>query len=177
LRLKEFVQEEFPSGYPFFSLAADEQMKRGEELKVVGFGETETGAVAVRMKAQVPVLTPDCSEQPYNLYCAAFQEMILAERDGRSKPRDTCGGDSGGPVFVRRMVTLPECGFLSEPPILTQPQDIVAAITSRAAPFTLASSAQPCGQGGIYTLVGRRSVYAWLDQNHVKSQTCLPRKQ
>jgi len=180
LRLKKLVPSDVvPAGYPFFFLASDEQMKPVKEMKVVGFGVTETGGIAVRMKAQVPVLTPDCFDPPYNLYCAPFREMILADREGRANPRDTCGGDSGGPVFARRIVSAPECGILPPEEVLTvtQSEDVVVAITSRAAPFTAASSNQPCGQGGIYTLIGRRSIYAWLDRNHVKPQTCLIRRQ
>jgi hypothetical protein len=169
-------------GYPpaQFSLGAAvrDQMKPGDGLKVVGFGETDKGLVGVRMRASVPVLTRDCFETPYRLSCAPFLEMILAERGGAQVPRDTCGGDSGGPVFVQKQVTLPRCttDFDSEhatdPPI-TKPQDVVVAITSRAAPFAQPLRGDHCGGGGIYTLIGRRSVHAWFDANGVKRQECV----
>jgi hypothetical protein len=167
-------------GYPAFSLAMDlrAEMKPGAGLKIVGYGETETGSVADRMKASVPVLTTDCFERPYRLSCAPFLEMILADREGRQIPRDTCGGDSGGPVLVSKKINLPKC--LAKPnvdydneekfPVL---QDVLAAITSRAAPFTQPLGGGHCGGGGIYTLIGRRSVYAWFDANHVKPQRCF----
>jgi hypothetical protein len=173
-------------GYPAFALAADvrEQMQPRVGLKVVGFGETETGDIAVRMKASIPVLTPDCLEPPYNLYCEPFLEMILAEREGARVPRDTCGGDSGGPVFVTMPVSLPACtGQIADPTpgrvvapaskISPQSQDVLVAITSRAAPFTQPLAGGHCGGGGIYTILGRRSVYAWLDANHVMPQKCV----
>ena len=167
--------------YPFFALASDfrEEMRPGRQLKVVGYGETEIGRIAVRMKASVPVLTPDCMESPHSFYCASFREMIFADRTGSGRvPRDTCGGDSGGPVFVRRMVTMPQCpqNTISPPQFespTTQPQDVLVAITSRAAPLTPSSGSQPCGGGGVYTLIGRRDIYAWFDQNHVATQRCI----
>jgi hypothetical protein len=168
-------------GYPRFLFAADmqDQMKQKDQLKVVGFGETDTGGLAERMTASVPVLTSDCFELPYRLYCAPFLEIILADRSGRQVARDTCGGDSGGPVVVRRDVTLPECSEVIDTnydlitKTVTQVQNIVVGITSRAAPFTQPLRDGHCGGGGIYTLIGRRSVHAWLDANHVRPQQCV----
>jgi hypothetical protein len=167
-------------GYPAFSLAIDlrAEMKPGAGMKIVGYGETETGGIADRMKASVPVLTTDCFEQPYRLSCAPFLEMILADREGRRIPRDTCGGDSGGPVLVSKKISLPKC--LAKPNVdydneekFSVLQDVLAAITSRAAPFGQTLAGGHCGGGGIYTLVGRRSVYSWFDANHVKPQRCF----
>jgi hypothetical protein len=167
-----------PLGYPLALVrAVRDQMKPGDGLKVVGFGETNTGRIGVRMRAFVPVLTRDCFETPYRLSCAPFLEMILAERGGAQVPRDTCGGDSGGPVFIHEQVTLPPCTADFDPehpdPPITKPQDVVVAITSRAAPFAQPLRGDHCGGGGIYTLIGRRSVHAWFDANGVKRQECV----
>jgi hypothetical protein len=172
-------------GYPVFALAADyrEKMKPSMSLKVVGYGETETGGSGRRMKASVPIVTPDCFGPPYNLHCAPFQEMILADRSGSRVPRDSCEGDSGGPVFVEADVTLPECtgnlpGNTPPRPIEFEPkvtgkQDVLIAVTSRPAPFTQPLVGGHCGGGGTYTLIGRRPVYAWFEQNHVNPQKCV----
>jgi hypothetical protein len=157
-------------GYPKFVLAWDlrDQLMPGTPLKVVGYGETETAGVAVRMKAHVPILTPNCLTRPYNRFCAPFLEMILADRTGNRTPRDTCGGDSGGPVFVT--VKMPACGLTNAPII---EHEVLVGITSRAAPFTHAFGRQHCGGGGIYTVIGRRSVHEWLAKNGVKPQQCI----
>ena len=76
--------------------------------------------------------------------------MILAEAPGPSIRTDTCGGDSGGPVFL----------FVNGAPRLV-------AVTSRAAPGTQANPNSQCGGGGIYTLIGRKSVHQWLQANGV----------
>lgn len=161
-------------GYPAFMLTAaiEDQLAPGRPLKVVGYGETETGSKAVRMKASIPVLTSACLGRPYMLFCAPFLEIILADRSG-GRPRDSCGGDSGGPVFAQLTVKLPNCSTRSNVKTITRRYDVLVGITSRAAPFTHAFSGKHCGGGGIYTLVGRRSVYSWLEQNKVKRQECL----
>ena len=159
-------------GYPP-TFASEEQLA-GQSLKVVGFGETETGSVAVRMMASIPVLTPDCRQSPYSAFCAPFLEMILPEGSGSSTHRDSCGGDSGGPVFAKvdpkAMVMLPQCQRANPVPL---DQDVLVGITSRAAPFTQPFSGHHCGGGGIYTLIGRRTVHAWFAANEIKPQGCI----
>ncbi len=100
--LDRFRQSKF-FGYPAFALAADfrEEMQTGHDgLKVVGYGRTESGDLGTRMKTSVPILTPDCLVSQFRPFCAPFQEMVMADRPAARVPRDTCGGDSGGPVFV-----------------------------------------------------------------------------
>ena len=183
-RLKTRQLNPLNFGYPIFALAADyqEQMSPGNPLKVVGYGETEAGTFGTRMKTEVPVLSPDCLESPYEFFCAPFQEMILADRTGSRVPRDTCAGDSGGPVYVRAPVSLPSCvdgalevSYENQPDNdkITVLQDVLVAVTSRAAPFTQALAGGHCGGGAVNTLIGRQSVYAWFDANHVRPQKCV----
>jgi hypothetical protein len=76
--------------------------------------------------------------------------MVLADQAGGRAAHDTCGGDSGGPVFWI--------------------QDGLAwlvGVTSRAAPGVQQNATLHCGGGGIYTLIGRRDVHAWLRANGV----------
>jgi Trypsin len=183
LRLEtERVKNANEFGYPAFAFAADfaGKMQPGMRLKVVGYGETETGGLASRMKAMIPVLTADCVARPYNLSCAPFQEMILADDTGLNIPRDTCGGDSGGPVFVETPVRLPACTgnlveripFENQAEKVVVTQNVLVAITSREAPFTHPLRGQHCGGGGIYTLIGRQPIYAWFRENNVRPQRC-----
>lgn len=188
LRLERSIMETKPDyvGYPIYALAFDylPQMARPQPLKVVGYGLTETGRVASRMMASVPVLTPNCLGVPYKFYCSQFEEMILADRTGSGVARDTCEGDSGGPVYVRAEVRLARCQGrfqtlgtpyenVQEGERLTVEQDVLVAITSRAAPFTQPLVGGHCGGGSINTLIGRQSVYAWFDANHVRPQRCV----
>jgi hypothetical protein len=138
----------------------------------------------MRMRASVPVLTPDCFDKPtYRVSCMPFLEMILADSYGTRVPHDTCGGDSGGPVFVQKQITtLPKCTEnpnenYDNKPKISQEQDVVVAITSRAAPFSQPLRGAHCGGGGIYTLIGRHSVFAWFDANGVKPQKCVTKMQ
>ncbi len=180
-------------GYPAFALAIDfqERMLLGEALKVVGYGKTETGGIANRKLAMIPVLSTDCFDPAFLLDCAPFQEMIMADRTGSRVPRDSCEGDSGGPVYILAEVKLPACetvgpespGLLEEPSIpyeykkerdkITVVQDVLVAVTSRAAPFSQPLVGGHCGGGSINTLVGTRTVHAWLDANHVRPQRCV----
>ncbi len=175
-------------GYPAFALAADYQdrMDGGEALKVVGYGKTETGGVANRKLAMIPVLSADCLDQAYRFDCAPFQEIILADRTGSRVPRDSCEGDSGGPVYISAPVKLPKCVArkeLEEPDKpyenykenekVTVVQDVLVAVTSRAAPFAQPLVGGHCGGGSINTLIGTRSVHAWFEANHVRRQRCV----
>jgi secreted trypsin-like serine protease len=72
--------------------------------------------------------------------------MILAPAANDARPVDTCGGDSGGPVFLMG----------------TKGPRLIA-VTSRAAPASRNDNPDHCGGGGIYTLLGRKTVLDWLE--------------
>jgi hypothetical protein len=133
------------------------RLTRGQLLTAVGYGLTETGSKGIRLKAEIPIISVDCEERFLASVCAPFAEMILAGRKGDGKPVDTCGGDSGGPVFLFEGNT----------------QKMVA-VTSRAGPGRQSESLQHCGGGGVYTLLGRKSVRTWLARNGVPNPAVAP---
>jgi secreted trypsin-like serine protease len=155
-------------GYPndlVFALRGE--ITKGMPLTVIGYGYTESRQIGFRNEGQVAVYSFDCEEATLNGICSPFSEIILADAGGGRPANDTCGGDSGGPVFWIRD------GVLR-----------LVAITSRAAPGLQENSALHCGGGGIYTLIGRKNVHAWLEANGVpplpqatpeqlKAGTCL----
>jgi V8-like Glu-specific endopeptidase len=136
---------------PNFRLASelDNQVKYGRRLTVVGYGLTEKKSWGVRLEAKVQVYSAKCLQLSL-IYggCAPFLEMVLADTWAPvGKRSDTCGGDSGGPVFS-----------IEE----TSKELNLVAATSRAAPLTQPDGDAHCGGGGIYTVLGRLDVRAWL---------------
>ncbi len=112
-------------------------------LLVVGFGLPESGQpVGPKRLACVPIASRICGtpQARRDFRCAAGLETVLIDR-GRG--RDTCGGDSGGPVFA-----VQRTGWTY--------RYTLVAITSRAV------SGSDCGSsGGIYSLVTPR-VVDWM---------------
>jgi hypothetical protein len=118
----------------------NEPPPRGD-VTIVGFGATDTRGTApggVMMRAALPVRGWGCdSQRELTMGCRAGREMILRSPLGR----DTCDGDSGGPVFEsyelgRRLL----------------------AIASRPLP----GGSSRCGHGGIYVRVDVLS--QWLSE-------------
>lgn len=126
-------------------------LSQNSKLTAVGYGFTNDRSIGIRMKAEIPVYSAACEEVVTWSFCTPYTEMILAEKQPRPGIRnDTCGGDSGGPVFL-----------------LTEDRAILVGITSRPAPGAQDDPQLQCGGGGIYTLLGRRSVQNWLSSLRV----------
>jgi hypothetical protein len=125
-------------------------LTKGMPLTAVGYGFTSAGTLGVRNLAPIPIFSFDCEERALGRFCAPFAEMILAEALGPRARDDTCGGDSGGPVF-RLVDGVPR----------------IVGVTSRAAPGIQDDPTLHCGGGGIYTLLGRVTVHQWLLANGV----------
>ena len=135
----------------------------GGQLKAVGYGLTETGGINEKRAASIPVLSWDCAERFATVRgCQPFTELMLSElaqtalRPG-GRYRDTCGGDSGGPVFAVSMEG-DACGRPAR-------RGYLVAITSRGMRLLRSEPDKPCGGGGIYEVVARRSVLDWLARN------------
>jgi secreted trypsin-like serine protease len=125
-------------------------LTRGMSLQVIGYGYTSANVLGVRGKGDIPIYSVDCVEAALASICAPLAEMILAQTSAPGNRTDTCGGDSGGPVFWMQD-GLPR----------------LIAVTSRAAPFVQDNAARNCGGGGIYTLLGRASVQQWFEANSI----------
>jgi hypothetical protein len=102
----------------------------------VGFGQNQRyPGLAVKTLACVQFLSRMCgwSEDQQALGCAGGRETALHDPQGR---KDSCYGDSGGPVFAMVETSKAEITYY------------LVGITSRAIDRTGA-----CGPGGIYTLI------------------------
>lgn len=147
---KLFKLEPFPDPPElFWDLRS--KLSVGTRLTAVGYGITDQGTSGERREGTIRIASSACEEPALLSTCSAFDEMILADAQGSDPRTDTCGGDSGGPVFL-----------------IEQDKIKLIAITSRAAPGFHDKAGGHCGGGGIYALIGRRSVYRWLSSYGVQ---------
>jgi secreted trypsin-like serine protease len=133
--------------------ASKDMIDHARLVRAVGFGKTDRGMLGQKMMVDIAVVSPSCSGSPgqgatdagrYGCY-AAF-ELVAADP---VLLKDTCNGDSGGPVFVRD----------------GSGQEYLAAATSRA--IKSKPTDPPCGLGGIYERVDG-TVTTWLQSQGVQ---------
>jgi hypothetical protein len=141
-------------GDPLWTLLRE--LNQGEKLLVVGYGYNNQNVVGVRNKDAIPIVSIACTERALARYCTPYAEMILAGAPGSTIRDDTCGGDSGGPVFKG-----------------TNDGYALLAVTSRSAPGFQTDPGKNCGGGGIYTILGRDVVQQWLQANGVQAAPWL----
>ncbi|ACS60271.1 peptidase S1 and S6 chymotrypsin/Hap (plasmid) [Rhizobium leguminosarum bv. trifolii WSM1325] len=134
---------------------------------ILGFGRTETGAVAKNLQgANVGVLSRHCiAGHVFMSYCAPFREFSLGRNSNTPGiAPDSCGGDSGGPAY--RM----DSDLIMDPsglfPLHLSRRTLVG-IVSRAVAGVVHPYRGYCGGGGIYTTVGTRPVLDWLRSQKV----------
>ena len=142
---------------------------RTRRLVGVGYGFTETGhAPSTTVGAIIPIQSFFCAAGSFAASaCASFREFVLADpRAGPgANPADSCGGDSGAPIFW-----VPPSPTTSAVPLPTTDAAEVNAksvrflvgITSRALDGVRHNPGTTCGGGGIYTAVGHPDVIRWL---------------
>lgn len=116
-------------------------------VRAVGFGRTSS-AIGFKYQVNIVIASYQCNGQGFQgipdtqIYkCTPAFELVAAGLN-----RDTCGGDSGGPIYV--------FGEDGKP--------YVVGITSRAT----TPDAQ-CGPGGIYNLLSVSPLRAWLIQRGI----------
>ncbi len=134
------------------SFAADSLVVSAKTGRAVGFGQTAnpiTEPAGIKRRVDVPIASVSCSGTVTTpsgqvtdaaFYgCSVGQELVAG---AASLDRDTCNGDSGGPLFVAAQNST--C--------------YPAAATSRP---TGPPGLRPCGDGGIYVRTDSR-VVKWL---------------
>lgn len=122
---------------------------RGRSMRVEGYGfnGTDPKSIGVRRQAEIGVDSFICTE-PWIRWstCSPFYEFVMGVAPSQGKPIDSCGGDSGGPVFAQD----------------ANKKEYLVGIVSRGVPLAQPFVAGDCGAGGIYTFLGRESVLTWL---------------
>ena len=126
------------------------------EFRVYGYGRTERGLLGERRDAIIPIATLTCSTPAWqHSGCAPFVEFVLSAQGtsssgGLAALRDSCSGDSGGPVFW-----------------IDKDRAFLVGLVSRGLDVNVSVAGLPCGGGGIYSTVGRFSVIHWLESEGV----------
>ena len=126
------------------ALAGANLLAKMVDVTAVGFGLTESGAGGKKLVVKIPVASTACNESfdgvaDASYYgCTEGAELVAGMQ---SLKKDTCHGDSGGPVYIK-----------------TNNGDLLVATTSRG---VQSSGASDCGDGGIYELL-QGSVLNWI---------------
>jgi len=141
-----------------------------QNLYVSGFGLDETGRLPGQLLgAFVDVLSRFCNTGIVAAsHCAPYRELALAVSAPQSQDQrvDTCGGDSGGPVF--RFDSDIELAGGEVSPSSSLLRKTLVGIVSRGVEGVPQPFRGFCGGGGIYTAVGTRPVIEWLRSNDVR---------
>ncbi|OWV69641.1 hypothetical protein ATY77_20975 [Rhizobium sp. R634] len=154
----------FPVIRSGIKLLSDRRLK---SLFILGFGRTETGAIAKNLQgANVSLISRHCIVgYVFMSYCASFREFAMGRNSNTPGiAPDSCGGDSGGPAY--RMDTdlvIDAEGFFT----LQISKRTLVGIVSRALAGVVHPYRGYCGGGGIYTTVGTRPVLDWLRSQKV----------
>lgn len=129
-------------------IASSAMILRSGAVTAVGFGYADTTPISIGAKreADIPIVSHDCTGSMGNVSdadyygCVAAAELVAAVSSSAPVRKDTCEGDSGGPVYVRS-----SSGAL-----------LLAATTSRGV-----RGPGGCGNGANYGLVND-AVIKWM---------------
>lgn len=136
--------------------------KLSQSVLIAGFGRDERGVFSDVLRiGATSVFSPFCRRgRLFSSVCAMHREFALKTGEFVSAGRsvDTCGGDSGGPVFFLKARPGVKGGGGSK---------VLLGITSRAISGVRHPYPGHCGGGGIYTALGTRAVLDWLQNEGV----------
>ncbi len=144
--------------------------KRINTLVIAGFGFDENNQLPDSVLiGSVFVVSRYCRlGYAFRSVCAMFREFVLmsAPVTGTGKSTDTCGGDSGGPVYLveGKIIVNSESSFEQIP------SKSLIGITSRGLAGVKHQFNGKCGGGGLYTAVGTKPVLDWLETMNVGFQ-------
>jgi len=122
-------------------------LKAGAKVTLVGFGLTTAAGTGDNSKLHEVALTvtdPSCADDPSCAAAVAPNAEFIAGGAGK----DSCFGDSGGPIYI---------------------DNALIGVVSRG----IGTSAKPCGGGGVYIRADR--VVAWIERTTgrtVSRSTC-----
>ncbi|KUZ01952.1 hypothetical protein WS50_09025 [Burkholderia territorii] len=150
-----FTEKPFSDQVEPARMASAIEIDQAATLRAVGFGRTEDNVKGRKMMVDLPVASSSCTgvvQGPAGLVsdtsyygCNARFELVAGQP---LLGKDTCNGDSGGPLFVEsKDMNTGATSF------------VLAAITSRAIETPGMAA---CGDGGIYVRVDG-AVRAWID--------------
>jgi len=140
---------------------------RAQLLVGAGYGKKDDGKLPKHLQyAAVPIASFFCGQNRIaGSVCMAMREFVLADRPGGSGQQrsDSCGGDSGGPIFYQASQT----GLSNQEEVDdSNPNEknviMLVGIVSRALRGVKHDPGTVCGGGGIYTSVGHPDVIDWL---------------
>jgi hypothetical protein len=137
-----------------------------------GYGATEQGLPGDARAAVIPIASYFCGGGAYSAStCSSFREFVLADRAAPlgANRSDSCGGDSGAPVFWQAPPASIDGKIGANPnrPIM------LVGITSRAVAGVRHNAGTTCGGGGIYTALGHPEVIQWLRANGIPTRNAL----
>jgi secreted trypsin-like serine protease len=118
------------------------------DVVAVGFGLTERGTSGIKLMTDIPVASSACNgsadgiDDVAHYGCAKDTELVAGMQNLN---KDTCHGDSGGPIYIK-----------------TSEGEHLVGATSRG---IQTKGAADCGDGGVYELL-QGAILEWIEKTN-----------